>query len=1284
MNLSEVHDRDILAAQKALLEAVEGSNDKELLSARPIVTIFLKSNENSYSIKSNDETEIFFECIRQGQRAKGKRFLRRFFSGLTSILKKIITNKEYLGSSSTQKLNDLGLQDSSLDGGSIRSLYFMICCTLIINHYLDSLIDCKSNRNSSIQQKMIDDSMNVAVLLHDTIFSLDSCGKHGFKVQKKIALMCEKCWHVNVENRELLITQLVPFLLARSLDEKANKENLVRVYKIRNAFSCFDFEDETISNLRSLILRTTRLPLYLLNVEGRKVIAHLFQMHESLVNALFNAIKVQIPTAKKSILSSYGDIFLKAWNLSNYNMVIRTSIEENVLHDLVYCAIHLSSRTMCKSIREVLTPLHKAKAANEVDKLLYRLYSPILFRSFYAINPFIRINAAEILAATFPLYDHDCCQNEVGYFLQQSLNILNTLMTDHDPRVRVAGSSAASKILANYWDAIPSETIRSLLTCIITKHASDSASSVVRVSAISAVILLLDSPQYHAVLRPLLPALGNLIHDKVEKVRLAVIKLLLKVKKTKGIKFYHVVPLNHLLARLSIEVKVSSPVSREITKLLLNSYFPQGPKITGSDQVERTLAFLINSPDAATVFYRNISSHLSMNSILKLAVMLLKFLNASVHNAGINNDGKKQRRMILDKEENIKSPEKVNSRSPTKEANASNTQLMVIVSETISHLLNPIISLLKQNENRDCQNFFYNAFSEEMLINIYTYFESKASEMNTSSEKDFEVMKNCNRVNTQVLRWIGLIPSTLINRFSNLLIGNLNDFIQKNDIEKMILPYNELMILSLWGRIDEITLSLTECITAAFDRGTTTKTNNKTRKRKSTLNFNDSVHCLRDVSPETALQVFDKILKAENENNIDVRRLLLSSDAASSAVENSLFTSTIAADKLFSIIEQIDFTPNEADLSFVVNAFELYGRLALHKQAIKGERIEFNSQIRHFFSWISNNVVPYLMQKNEIECSPLKALNLSSIATDCSSENLSSELNISMMSTEQKINSFETKHNNNSNDESFSFLRRQSDSFNLELSETSIYANAIAISLLKSAISISSEWITVGGLGTEEILSNVCEWIKVLRRNHRDRNIREQLLPYFCKLTFQLATLNHSNGLLQGLLCTNYDVEEGSKEYEIIRKTIVSIMKVQKNKIENFIENIFSSRNILRDLDYSILPSSIEEICSGCSDVFSIAFSTLMSSCKHHAGVANFIVNKLNITECSEESLFLLITLYFIVNENKSNTNDEEKMKFALHKIDCHKFKEGTREIDIVNKIKVMSMIETHHMEKIS
>ena len=137
-------------------------------------------------------------------------------------------------------------------------------------------------------------------------------------------------------------------------------------------------------------------------------------------------------------------------------------------------------------------------------------------------------------------------------------------------------------------------------------------------------------------MRTLLPSLGLMINDKSDKVCLSIVKMLIRIKTLRGMKYYHVVPVDQLLSRLALEGQGSqnqkSSVASALTSLMQNSYFPQGEGITGSEQVRRTLTFLASHPDAADVFYKNLPTHLSVNSVSKLIAMLLKCFSVAIKN----------------------------------------------------------------------------------------------------------------------------------------------------------------------------------------------------------------------------------------------------------------------------------------------------------------------------------------------------------------------------------------------------------------------------------------------------------------------------------------------------------------------------------------------------------------------------------------------------------------------------------------------------------------------------
>jgi condensin-2 complex subunit G2 len=273
--------------------------------------------------------------------------------------------------------------------------------------------------------------------------------------------ICEFWWSNNFVDRECMVVHLVPLLVASALDESAQKSNVKRLFQMRGALEVLDWEDEASRDTRDLLLRTVSVPLFLRMPEGKRFIAFLFHLHETLVADLHQAIRVQIPDTKKTILEAYGEIYLRCWEEAEELPELRKAIEETALQDLMYAIIHVGSPAMVTNLQTVLSSFHDAKKTPGVERLLNRLYGPILWRSLSAANPRVRVNAALVLTETFPLQDGLMAQTDKA--VQKGVLALKNLLKDSDPRVRVAGSEATARVLATFWDVLPTSNIRTLL-----------------------------------------------------------------------------------------------------------------------------------------------------------------------------------------------------------------------------------------------------------------------------------------------------------------------------------------------------------------------------------------------------------------------------------------------------------------------------------------------------------------------------------------------------------------------------------------------------------------------------------------------------------------------------------------------------------------------------------------------------------------------------------------------------------------------------------------------------
>lgn len=431
-----------------------------------------------------------------------------------------------------------------------------------------------------------------------------------------------------------------------------------------------------------------------------------------------------------------------------------------------------------------------------------------------------------------------------------------------------------------------------------------------RAGALNAVTLLLEAPQSHAVLRALLPSLGNLIHDKVEKVRLAAARMLLRIKKVHGIKYYHVVPVDHLVARMADEGRhnATGPVPSALTALMLNSYVPQGPKASGAVQIKRTVAFLTNDPTAASVFYANLAQHCPVDAVAKLTAMLLKCLHSAVEtdqrDAKKQAKGRKRRKFGTQEEEEEDEDGSDEEAEPESFISASDTALMANLAETICTLWHSIEQELSQKDNQENDRFLIEAFSGVTLTNALTHFEEKAQEFQGDTAEGAEsAREDCHRVCAAILRTAGRLPSKavegLVQHISSVL-ASLSVFDNPDSPRQNVSAH--IALLCLWDMTEEVAPSLAASIQAPFEGDHALvfgSPSADSRKRKSGRSKRkDGLLAVPPLPPRVALDVLGDILRGSDPSSVAARGSILESPSASNAIEQALERGTKYAERL--------------------------------------------------------------------------------------------------------------------------------------------------------------------------------------------------------------------------------------------------------------------------------------------------------------------------------------------------------------------------------------------------
>jgi len=443
---------------------------------------------------------------------------------------------------------------------------------------------------------------------------------------------------------------------------------------------------------------------------------------------------------------------------------------------------------------------------------------------------------------------------------------------------------------------------------LVAEHASDATSAAVRVGALNAVTLLLEAPQSHAVLRELLPSLGNLIHDKVEKVRLATVRMLLRVKKVPDIKYYHIVPLDHLGARFAEEGKTNptNSVASALTDLMVNSYFPVGENIAPAEQIRRTLKFLTDDPDAALVFYANLSKFRSVDAVARLAVKLLRCLHSAIEREQLREHKKrtaksgKRRRRLADEDENADSAD----------GESFPAALMASLAEAIDILWESIEKYLQGDD--EWNDFLVDEFSGATLTAILSYCEEKAKNTGADDDEEAEYIRDdCFRTSAAILRCAGRLPvktaGGLVTYISSLLEAvEEPDDRDDDDEEDNDTPSDNVTshvaLLCSWDMADEVALSLAASINSAFQGdllvGSPIANSKKRRNRRSSGSSDNGAVAVPQLPATVALNVLSEILRGSDPSSVTAREALLQSERAFKSIEKALESGTRHAESI--------------------------------------------------------------------------------------------------------------------------------------------------------------------------------------------------------------------------------------------------------------------------------------------------------------------------------------------------------------------------------------------------
>ncbi|XP_065522861.1 condensin-2 complex subunit G2 [Lathamus discolor] len=734
------------------------------------------------------------------------------------------------------------------------------------------------------------------------------------KLQGAIQHVCEMWWERGLEGKEELGKTLFIILLRKSLNTAATGADIVRVWNLHQTLLSFDYDSEEINEVKDLLLQCFMSVKYIRKEEGRRFLSFLFSWNVNFIKMIHGTVKNQFQFFPRFLMEYISEVYFRAWKKVSGEFV--EILEHNCIQDFMHHGIHLpKSSPVHSKVREVLSYFHKqSKVRQGAEEMLYRLYQPILWRALKARNSEVRSNAAFLFVDAFPVHDPSFNTEEMNNEIQKQFEELFSLLEDPHPVVRSTGILGVSQITSKYWEMIPPTILADLLNKLIGELACDTTSADVRCSVFKCLPVILDNKLSHPLLEQLLPTVGRSLHDNSEKVRVAFVDMLLKVKTVKAAKFWKICPMEHLLTRLEVD---SRPVSRRIANLLFNSFFP----VNQPENVwcERCVTLIQMNSAAARKFYQYAYEYTAPTNIAKLMLTIRRCLNACIQKAvkenlhgsddddGGEDESEKENTSVLN---NVLSIDDVASM-------ASLLEVTVILWRSIHKAL---------DQNEDAKDYAIRKFAAVL-------------------PEYFKVFKD-ERCTTPLVILASFMPPAAIPTFSCGVISRLRNIDNGADESK----YSTLIdCMCRWGQVGHIMELVCDWLSDTLTRRKSTKTSER-RVR---------IHVTHESKPELAIDYIEYLLTHP------VNRACLLS-VPEKKLKKLLKILSAAKEVLGSILKATDAGSGSCNQATALRAFSLYCRLNIHLQNKFSENEkDYLSLLKETGAWIESQVLPFILASDQ-------------------------------------------------------------------------------------------------------------------------------------------------------------------------------------------------------------------------------------------------------------------------------------------------------------------------------
>ncbi|CAJ0591135.1 unnamed protein product [Cylicocyclus nassatus] len=337
--------------------------------------------------------------------------------------------------------------------------------------------------------------------------------------------------------------------------------------------------------------------------------------------------KMIVAGATNTTCGHLGQVIYVAWRMAvkeedeETKKQIEVEMITGTLHAAVLLPVNLSAKFM--HVLSAFSGTNAEKA--RVDGMLVRCFDSVLWIGIDSCNDMVRYSASTVLLGFYPLIDEDDFKKDECLYKQHS-SMMNMLKDECTP-IRTMAAKRVLKILSTFWNFIPRDFIKQYMTFIVDVLSRDSVVAV-RLAVYEGMRYLITVPACLNAAEHALKCISlNGINDKNERVRMAAFEMLKLLKGHRYIRFFDVVPMEEVLARLQIET--SESVRRQIVPLIFKSFFPDPERVDRNERMKR-IAFLIKHGRICALSFHRLLFPLGLVTI-KEAVEHIQFMTILVY-----------------------------------------------------------------------------------------------------------------------------------------------------------------------------------------------------------------------------------------------------------------------------------------------------------------------------------------------------------------------------------------------------------------------------------------------------------------------------------------------------------------------------------------------------------------------------------------------------------------------------------------------------------------------------